>query len=389
MKARVAIDYPNRIERGSLRRFGELLDRWVAAERPLVVVSDETVAELHWETLRAALWNVGRRKVPLVTLPPGEKSKCRETVDRLIDSFLGLGVHRRSVVVAFGGGVICDTVGYTAATYMRGIDYVNAPTTLIGQVDAGIGGKVGVNHSRSKNFIGAFHHPLAVLIDPDLLATLDRAEMRNGLAEAIKVAVIDSAALFELLEARGRVLLDACADRRAFDQLIEKAVRIKLKLLHRDPFEDDLRRVLNFGHTFAHPLEVNGGFEELRHGYAVAIGMAVSARVAARRGCADPDVLPRLIALLQTLGLPTGRRAGDAAEIWAHADVVRRIRGDNLHFVLPHAIGSTRIIDDLTMEEFAEALAAGPPSNGRAAAAEGEVTRGEAAGAGGDHAAGA
>ena len=233
---------------------------------------------------------------------------------------------------------------------MRGIDYVNLPTSLIGQVDAAIGGKVAVNHPRAKNFIGAFHHPLGVLIDPDLLDSLPTEEIRNGLAEVVKVAMVHDADLFSLMEEEGTALLNPRA--ASMGRIISTAVRAKIALLEPDPFEEDLRRVLNFGHTFAHPLEVERGYGGLRHGYAVAIGMSIASRVAHGRGSSGPDVSGRLRGLLHRLGLPTVAPNLDPREVWDHANVVRHIRGDQLNFVIPTDVGQVEIVNDLEEDEF-------------------------------------
>jgi 3-dehydroquinate synthase len=352
--AQVEIDYPNHVRRGAAEELGCLLNRWIPTTRPLLVVADETVASLYWQRVQPALAAGGWASVPLLTFPPGEQSKSRQTANDLIDRMLDLGIHRRAVVIALGGGVVCDTVGYVAATYMRGIDYVNVPTSLIGQVDAAIGGKVGINHPRSKNFIGAFHHPLATVIDPEFLLTLPADEIRNGLAEAIKIAMIRDLGLFELLEEESSRLLDPAASRMG--RIIATSIKGKIDLLSPDPFEDDLRRVLNFGHTFAHPLEVEGEYQHLRHGYAVAIGMCIASRVALRRGVFPRAEYLRLIRLLRGLGLPTQAPRFALDHVWRHAAIVRHIRADSLNFVIPTTIGEVAIVNDLDFEEFRDAF---------------------------------
>lgn len=350
LRARQDVHTPHLVERGALDELGAHLARWLDRRRPLTVVSDDRVAALYGEracaALRAAGWAVG----PVLSFPEGEPSKSPETARDLIDRMLEIGVHRRGLLVALGGGVVTDTAGYVAATYMRGIDYVNVPTSLIGQVDAAIGGKVAVNHPRSKNFIGAFHHPKAVVVDPDLTRSLPVEELRNGLAEALKVAIIHDRALFEHLEAHAEAL-SLGADEVALDRVVARSLRGKIALLHPDPYEVDLRRPLNFGHTFAHPLEVARRFS-MRHGYAVAVGMALSTRIARGRGVIGARAAARILGLLERLGLPTAAPPVDPLEVWEHVAVVRHIRGDALHYVLPAGIGATRIVDDLTREEF-------------------------------------
>ena len=355
--ARIDIDYPNVIQRGAGRRFGELARQWVGPERNFAIVCDDNVAALHLDTLRGSLEDAGWRDTPVVTFPAGERSKSQTTASRIIDQLLDAGVHRRSVLLAFGGGVTCDTIGYVAATYMRGIDYINIPTSLIGQVDASIGGKVGVNHARAKNFIGAFHHPLGVVVDPDFLATLPLVEVRNGLAEAFKVATVWSRDFFDHLEESAEKLVEvpeAGGENPALDYVIAKAVQGKIEMLLPDPFEVDLRRILNFGHTFAHALEVAKGFY-LRHGYAVAIGMGISTRVAVNRGVCSPAEGDRLFDVLRRVGLPTAGPPIPAEEIWDHAGIIRKIRANHVYFVMPKTMGEAVIVDDLTRDEFLDA----------------------------------
>lgn len=353
LRAVASVHTPHLVARGALDELGLHLARWLDPRRPVTVVSDDTVAALYGErtcaALRAAGWSVG----PMIHFPAGERSKSPETASALIDRLLELGVHRRGLLLALGGGVVTDTAGYVAATYMRGIDYVNVPTSLIGQVDAAIGGKVAVNHPRSKNFIGAFHHPEAVIVDPDLTRTLPLEELRNGLAEALKVAIIHDRALFEHMERHADALAHG-ADEAALDVVVARALRGKIALLEPDPFEADLRRPLNFGHTFAHPLEVAREFS-MRHGYAVAVGMALSVRIALGRRVIGPRTAARVLGLMEQLELPTAAPPVDPLEVWEHVAVVRHIRGDALHYVLPAGIGATRIVDDLTREEMLSA----------------------------------
>lgn len=355
-RAQVDIDYPHLVRRGSLGELGAHLASWLDVNRPIAIVSDETVAALHGQACRDALLSEGWQVSPILTFPPGEQSKKMETVSMLIDKMLDIGVHRRALLLALGGGVVCDTVGFVASTYMRGIDYVNVPTSLMAQVDAGIGGKVAVNHPKSKNFIGAFHHPKAVVIDPELTRTLPVEEIRNGMAEAVKVSVIHDPRMFEHIEQSAEALSEGTASGPALDAVIQGAVRNKIALLLPDPFEVDLKRVLNFGHTFAHPLEVAKGYS-LRHGYAVSVGMALSTRIARNRGLIAPDQADRIFRVLTRLQLPVFGPPVDPVEVWEHAGVVRAVRANALHFVMPTGIGSTKIVDDLTMDEFLEAWA--------------------------------
>ena len=354
----IGLHYPHIVERGAFDALPRHLAAQLGEGRSYAVIADETVARLYAPQLQRALTDAGCPPPPLLRFRAGERSKTQNTASRLIDQMMDAGVHRRSVLIALGGGVTSDTVGYVAATYMRGVEYVNVPTSLIGQVDAAIGGKVAVNHPRAKNFIGAFWHPKCVIIDPALLHTLPTVERKNGLAEAVKVAVIHSPDLFAHLERHAAELVaEGGAISPAYDAVIHQAVQGKLEMLMPDPFEVDLRRVLNFGHTFAHPLEVARGYY-LRHGFAVSIGMCISTRVALGRRMITVSEADRIFNLLSALGLPTVVPPMDLGTLWEHAALVRRVRANHVHFVLPRAVGEVDIIDDLSREEFMVAAGA-------------------------------
>ncbi len=350
--AQTRIQYPNLIARGAVDRLGGIVRERLPDLRRIVVISDDQVAELHWERVAAGLRDATTEDVSLVTFPPGESEKSLATAERLIGRLLEKQVHRRALVVALGGGVVCDTVGFTASIYMRGIDYLNVPTSLIAQVDAGIGGKVAVNHETCKNLIGQFWHPQAVVVDPELLHTLPPDEIRNGLAEVVKVALIHSAEFFAALEANGPRLVEEIGRVEAHDAVIAEAITAKLALLAPDPFErGDLRRALNFGHTFAHPLEVSERFH-LRHGFAVSVGMAIATAVAMERGLFPAHQADRVFGVLQALGLPTCGPPLDPRVVWNNSRVIRWIRANRLHYVVPTDIGKVDIIEDLSQDEF-------------------------------------
>ena len=256
--------------------------------------------------------------------------------------------------------MICDLSGWVASAYMRGVRYANVPTTLLGMVDGALGGKVAVNHPTAKNLLGAFHQPCGVVCDVALLASLERRHVSAGLAEAIKKAVIASPAYLALIERD----VDAILRREpaALRRLVGHAAHIKMALVGRDPYERDLRRPLNFGHTIAHPLETVTGYGPLLHGEAVAFGMVVESEIAVRRGLLDPATLDRLVALLVRAELPVYADRlpvpAHAADVIAAMDKVRQIRAGSLRWVLPTGIGSTLIADDVTDAEIRAALAA-------------------------------
>jgi len=268
-------------------------DRW----RQAVLIGDETTASLFAAPLVRAL-EARDVEVHVLRFPAGERSKTRETKARLEDAMLEAHVERDACIVGVGGGVALDLAGFVAATYQRGIDHVFVATTLLAQVDAAIGGKTGVDTPRGKNLIGAFHQPKAVLCDYGALASLDVSERRNGLAEMVKHAAVWDAALFHELEGwSGEEALPS-------EALVGRSIAAKAEVVSRDTRDRGIRQVLNFGHTVGHALEAATD-HSLPHGQAVAVGMTIEARVAARAGWLADDDARRLAALLARLGLPT------------------------------------------------------------------------------------
>jgi 3-dehydroquinate synthase len=278
----------------------------------------------------------------------------------LLDWLTCTQIGRRDLVLCLGGGVVIDMGGWVAASYMRGVPYLTLPTTLVGQVDAGIGGKVAVNHPVAKNLIGGFWQPRMVISDVTFLHTIGIRHRRAGLAEAIKKAIIASPAYWDLIDERAEAML--AGDPHALEALVHGAGVIKSELIARDPYEDDSRRTLGFGHAIAHPVETVTGYSELLHGEAVAFGMAVECRLAAARGLLSADRLDQILALLRRVGLPTtvpelGAEL-DPARLAAAIERIRLIRGGGFRFVLPVEIGETVIADDVKPDELATALRA-------------------------------
>jgi 3-dehydroquinate synthase len=339
----------------------ELLERLAAIVdgASVAVVTDETVHELYGAALVRGLRGFGID--PLVrTVPAGESSKSLEQAIALWDWLAASDLARRDVLVAFGGGVVADLGGWVASGYMRGVPYVNLPTTLLAQVDGALGGKVAVNHRLAKNLLGAFHQPLGVIANVGFLRTTTNRHLRAGLAEAIKKAIIASPEYLAFIEGSAEALL--ARDDDALEQLVVSAAAIKTQLIARDPYEADLRRPLNFGHTIGHPLETATGYGPLLHGEAVAFGMVVESRIAAARGLLGDDQLARVLALLRRCRLPTAAAelpaTVDADAVLTAMEKVRLIRAGSLRFVLPVAPGETVIADDVSEDEVRDALAA-------------------------------
>jgi 3-dehydroquinate synthase len=323
----------------------------------LTVLTDENVDALYGATLVRGLRDAGLD--PLVhAIPPGEGSKSLDQAVALWHWLAESGAARRETLIAFGGGVIADLGGWVASAYMRGIPYVNVPTTLLAQVDGALGGKVAVNHPLAKNLIGAFHQPAAVVANVGFLQSTSGRHLRAGLAEAIKKAMIASPAYWRFIEENGDAILSRDAD--ALERLVRSAAAIKTALVARDPYEDDLRRPLNFGHTIGHPLETVTGYGPLLHGEAVALGMVVEARIAAARGLLATELLERLLALLRRCDLPTVvadlAAPADGPAVIAAMEHVRLIRAGSLRYVLPVALGETVIADDVAEAEVRQAL---------------------------------
>jgi 3-dehydroquinate synthase len=257
----------------TLARLVELLEGAKVA-----MITDEAVMALHGARLVDGLRDAGV-DVQVSALPAGEASKSLEHAVRLWNWLARTSLARRDVIVTFGGGVINDTGGWVASAFMRGIPYVNVPTTLLAQVDAALGGKVAVNHAVAKNLLGAFYQPVGVVSNVEYLQTIDDRHLRAGLAEAIKKAIIASPAYWDFIEANLDAIL--VRDLGALERLVRCASAIKTALIECDPYEEDLRRPLNYGHTIGHPLETVSGYGPLLHGEAVAFGMVVESRIAA------------------------------------------------------------------------------------------------------------
>jgi 3-dehydroquinate synthase len=325
----------------------------------VALITDSTVAELHGARLVRELGDAGV-DVETVAIAPGEHQKTLPQACELLDWLTGTQLTRRDLVVNLGGGVVIDMGGWVASAYMRGVPYVNVPTTLVGQVDAGIGGKLAVNHEVAKNMIGGFFQPRGVVSDVSLLGTLDARQLRAGLAESIKKAIIASPAYWRLIEGHLDAMLNGDLD--ALERLVHGASAIKAELIARDPYEEDSRRTLGFGHALAHPLETVTGYGAVLHGEAVAFGMVVEARMAAGRRLLAGETFDRILTLLHRAGLPTGIGdlpvKVDGQRLLAAIERVRLIRGGGYRFVLPIDLGETVIADDVTADELAGALEA-------------------------------
>lgn len=310
-----------------------LLERSVAAEQ-ILIVSNETVAPLYFDRIERAL---AGRSLKAAVLPDGERYKTLATFSRLIDDLIEAGFHRDACIVALGGGVVGDVAGFAAASYQRGIDFVQVPTTLLAQVDSSVGGKTAVNHPRAKNMIGAFYQPRAVLTDTRTLETLPPRELAAGLAEVVKYGLIVDAEFFAWLEGHLDALMALDAD--ALRHAIKRSCEIKAAIVADDERERGRRALLNLGHTFGHALEALGGYERWLHGEAVAIGMSLAARTSNALGSLDAADCERVDALLRRAGLPVEAVGYDPAAILSRMQLDKKAGRSGLKLVLLEAIG--------------------------------------------------
>ncbi len=315
-----------------------------------VVVTDTRVAPLYLTALQTA---IGDHITDAVVLPEGEANKTIDGVMHIIDTLTLSACGRDTVLVALGGGVIGDMTGFAASIYLRGVDFIQIPTTLLAQVDASVGGKTGVNHEHGKNLIGAFHQPRCVVADTLTLRSLDPRQYRAGLAEVIKHALLADAGFFDWLENNMTALLEQ--DSAALDHAIARCCEIKAEVVAKDEREQGLRAVLNLGHTFAHAIECDTAFRWL-HGEAVATGLVLAARLSHVQGLIDRDTVRRIRALVEAAGLPV-QAPEISAENWrAWMRVDKKSAAGKLRFVLLDAIGQAHLAGDVSAAGLDEVL---------------------------------
>ena len=344
--------YPIVIGPDVIAQAGERLMASLGNRRLLPVV-DAALAESHAPTLQKSLSDAGFTVADPVIVPSGESSKSWEGLQTTVEGLLDRGLDRRAVVIALGGGVIGDLAGFAAASAMRGVDFVQIPTTLLAQVDSSVGGKTGINAKQGKNLIGAFHQPRQVLIDIDTLATLPAREMRAGYAEVVKYAFLGDRQFFDWLEQHGQAVLDR--EPSALIKAIETSCAAKAAIVAADEFEAGKRALLNLGHTFAHALEAEAGYDgTLLHGEAVSIGMALAFRLSAAMGHCDPGLIPVVEHHLERLGMPllprdgAWRKATSADRLLRHMAVDKKAMDGALTFILVRDIGDAFVAKDVS-----------------------------------------
>ncbi len=339
--ALAARGYPIRIGRGLLGDAAQW--RTALRGRHALIVSNTTIAPLYQPLLEPGLADLCWSSI---ALPDGERHKTLDNVARIWDALAALGASRDACIIALGGGVVGDMAGFAAACWMRGIDFVQMPTTLLAMVDSAVGGKTGIDHAAGKNLIGAFHQPRLVLSDLVTLDTLPVREYRAGLAEVVKIGALGDAAFFTWLERHAAAL--SARDDAALTHAIAHACACKAGVVARDETEQGERALLNFGHTFAHALETVTGYDTLLHGEAVAIGMRLAARLSAHLGHATAADAERLSALLAALGLPVVPPPGlDAEALLAAMRLDKKNRGGRLRLILWRGVGAAFIAGDV------------------------------------------
>jgi 3-dehydroquinate synthase len=353
-----ARSYDILIGRGLLANAGRHL-KPVLRQTRVVVLTDRTVAELHLPSLTRALGAAGIDSHPII-LPPGEQTKTFEQLEEVIDQLLAARIERGSTLVALGGGVIGDLAGFAASIVLRGIDFVQVPTTLLAQVDSSVGGKTGIDTRWGKNLVGSFHQPRLVLADIDALATLPRRQLLAGYAEVVKYGLISDAGFFAWLEDHGMGLIDG--NEAARQQAVKISCAAKARIVGEDEREAGARALLNLGHTFAHALEAECGYsDELLHGEAVAIGLVMAFDLSARLGLCSPDDAARVERHLGAVGLPTEPTAIEG-RIWNserlldHMRRDKKVQGGRIAFVLARGIGQAFLARDVDLSEVSGLL---------------------------------
>jgi 3-dehydroquinate synthase len=331
--------YPIYVGAGILERAGEFLAQ-AGLRGKVAIVTNPMVAQLYLDAAHDSLSRAGFEVTP-VLVPDGEEHKNLHSLGSLYDRFIAARLERKSCVFALGGGVIGDLAGLAAATYLRGIPYVQVPTTLLAQVDSSVGGKTGINHADGKNLIGAFYQPSLVVIDVTALQSLPHREFVAGLAEVIKYGIIEDPALFSMLEEGMEKIMGL--HQEMLTRIIATSCAIKARIVAADEREDDYRAVLNFGHTIGHALEAATAYRQFLHGEAVGVGMVKAATLSAKQGFCDNAALKRITALVQRAGLPLEIPAGVSPQSLLEAmEIDKKVAGGKIKFVMCEGIGKSR-----------------------------------------------
>lgn len=340
------------IDRDILSQVGTLISK-VISPRKAIIITDKIVEPLYGNVVLNSLSEC-KFDVKLVSLKPGEEQKSMAMAEVLYESLFDHEMDRKSLIVALGGGVLGDLTGFVASTFMRGIPFIQIPTTLLAQVDSSIGGKVAVNHPRGKNMIGCFYQPKAVFIDTDTLRTLPKAEITAGMVEVIKYGMIKDAAFFEYIEKHLPEILEL--EPAVLEEIIYNSCKVKTHVVELDEKEEGLRAILNYGHTIGHALEALTSYKKYRHGDAVAMGMIYASKIAMEMNLADESVLKRQESLFVKLGLSLKDTELNPDDIVSILYQDKKTIGGKLRFVLPTEIGTVVINDRVNEGTILKAL---------------------------------
>lgn len=346
--------YPIRIGEGTLSELPEIM-QGLKVKGAVAIVSDTNVAPLYGERVLALLREAGLRPV-LCSMPAGEEHKRLARIEELCGEFLEAGMDRSSLVIALGGGVVGDVAGYAAASFMRGVRFIQIPTTVVAQVDSSVGGKTGVNHPAGKNIIGAFHQPSVVLIDLEMLRTLPNRELKAGLAEVIKHGVIADEGLFAFMENHVQAILNKNLD--ALELPVRRSCKIKSAVVAEDEREHGLRANLNYGHTFGHGIEAVTHYEKFLHGEAVALGMHAAGHLALELGLVDRAFVERQRACIAAYGLPVAWPDIPVDATLAAMKHDKKVRAGTMKFVVADRLGHVVQRTDVTEDQARRALEA-------------------------------
>lgn len=334
------------IGRDLLKEVGDRIKK-IIPNRKAVVITNPNINGLYGNILKGSLKDAGFDAY-FADIPDGEKYKTLHTAVRIYDRLIDIKMERQSPLIALGGGVIGDITGFVAATYLRGVPYIQVPTTLLAQVDSSIGGKTAVNHPKGKNLIGAFYQPKAVYIDITTLKTLPKEEILCGVAEIIKYGIIKDGKFFDFLESNIERLIDLNEDVLIYS--IKISCEIKADIVSKDEKESGLRAILNFGHTIGHAVESLTGYKKYRHGEAVAIGMVYAARLSLESGLCSGEDYKRVVNLIKKAGLPAAIPDLSPDSIINSLYLDKKVRGEKIRFVLMEAIGSAEVYRDISHE---------------------------------------
>ena len=341
------------VEPGALATVGERL-KGLGVGRRAALVTDAGIMRLHGGGVAAGLERAGFT-VTVIEVPEGETAKTLAVAEHCWDRLLAAGLDRSSTVLGLGGGAVGDLAGFVSATYMRGLNFVTLPTTVLAQVDASIGGKTAIDHPKAKNLIGSFHQPRLVVVDPAVARTLPERDFRSGLAEIVKHGIVLERAYFDEVERDAARLLARELD--VLDRVIGGSCRLKASVIERDPEEkSELRYALNYGHTIGHALEAVTGFERWTHGEAVSLGIAAEARLARRLGLADDATVERQERLLAAVGLPVRAGALDVDAVLTAITHDKKARDGRVPFVLAPSLGTFRVVYDVPPADVRAAI---------------------------------